>query len=125
LRYLKEGEEEAAAAATARKPRQQAKVPDGAEEEEATAADFGRGKGGARAVVERFIVTSRTLERGAVHGLTETHCQIQMTRLISALFSCSSNLLHGGHAEEKISRIQEFRKLFANFHYLKNFMDIL
>jgi hypothetical protein len=63
LRYLKEGEEEAAAAATTRKPRQPATVPDGAEEEEATAADLGRGKGGARAVFERFIVTSRTLAR--------------------------------------------------------------
>jgi hypothetical protein len=65
LRYLKEGEEEAAAATT-RKPRQPARVPDGPEEEEeeeATAADLGRGKGGARAVVERFIVTSRTLAR--------------------------------------------------------------
>jgi hypothetical protein len=48
-------EEEAASVATARKPRQPARVPDGAAEEEATAADFGRGEGGARAVVERFI----------------------------------------------------------------------
>jgi hypothetical protein len=58
-----DGQEEEAAAATARKAHGSRR---GAEEE-ATATE--RERGGARAVVERFIVTSRTLERSAVRGL--------------------------------------------------------
>jgi hypothetical protein len=69
--------------------------------------------------------SSRTVERRYCTRFDGNTPSDSDDRSHPSVFSCSSNLLHGGHAEEKISRIQEFHKLFVNFHYLKNFMDIL